>query len=497
MWPIVNRTTQATWLLLLALPAWLAGCPRQLRQPGRPAWLVAGSDNAYPPERYLFAAGSGPTRGEAEHAAAEKMQEKLQGLLARAAGSLVQYQVCGGLVDPRLDTRPLLELLPRPRIGPRWSSSDGTRHAAALVIDRQQALAGLRERVSLLAASASQNLDQARRHLRAGEIYPALRAALLALGGGVQALRISALAGVLAGSEPVTPASLAESSRLITTLLDSLEARTVRGHRQWLDERGRPREPLVAGVYFHRGQRTFPVSGLPVLFSPPEPAHPLPCVTNDVGLCSVELPAMTTAGRQELPVRFGLDAATITAFSAGSLPAGSAVFAGLRRRLGRALTSFSLAAAGKQAPRFMLLIEEYSSGRATGLHFSRALANEMRSRGFRPVEPGQLADDLAMSETIEEYAQVVRGRVEALISGRVNTHNPDRLSENFVLCRAGARLDVVDPSRPADARTVSDQVEAAGLDRRAACRRALAKLLERTTRAVLEAMAQIRGENRH
>lgn len=487
----------AIWLLTLAVPTGLSGCPRQLRRPqGRPAWLVAGSDNSYPPGRFLFAAGSGPSSAAAERAAAAKMAHMQKELLEQVSEKLSGYRVANSLVVAGRDLESLLELLPRPQPGPRWSSSDGTRHAAALVVDKQRAAAGLLERVTLLENTARRNLEKARRHLQADEISPALGSALLALAGNVQALRLGALAGVLADKKPPPPAGLAGCSRLLLTLLDSLEARTVRGNRQWLDNQGRLQQPLVAGVYVKRGKRTFPASNLPVLFSPPPPAQPLHGVTNDVGLSIAELPALAITKQQQLPVSFGLDAGSLMAFSVGRLPAASAVFDGLRRRLGRTLASFSLMTAGKQAPRFLVLIEEHRAAPGPNMRFTRALEEELSSKGFRPVQPGQMAADLAMSETTQEYAEVTRGHVEVLISGQVAISTPARLSKNFVLCRVEAHLDVLAPARPATVKSIVQQAESAGLDRRSACRRARTRLVKQAGQAVLQAATVIMGEQK-
>lgn len=447
---------------------------------GHPAWLVSRQHRCYPLASYIIGVAEGANISDAERKAradlSNVVDQKYRAALSRARKSRSGDPDWFDVLSGARESVPLQSL--DPRFALRWSSSDKSRSAAMLVIDRKQVSGMLSEEIGKhedscadLAGQASIAISSARDPSLALIVY------LRALEARSAAERARVLFEAVASGELPSRRGPQVSELLgsIGKLLGSIELVTISGDGQRAEAQGSLALPLVVGAYLVSGREKFPIKDLPLVFLPPGNKDAVGAVTSDVGTCAASFQKLAVVDHKDSFIKVILDAGGI--LSRAGINAADKSYRAIFEHNTIGGARFAYLSPGQAARRVMILIEESHLGRRvahSGL--GNILGRKLARRGLLLVDPRVAADDLALTETIEEAPEAVKNHADVLVYGSVTSVISRAVSSSFVFCKASGKIKVVELATGKKLGAVEQALSAAGRDNKAACQRALEKL---------------------
>ena len=472
----------------------VAGCPRP--RIGRPAWLVSGVHEIFPPADFLVGVGGGASAVQAGRNAVADLSGKLTSIYAEL---LQEHETArrksGAKFNPYTPGDEEFEALPVPSIGMRWSSSDGNHHAAMAVIDRHQAAATILEQIEQSAKSLATMASEAELAASGRDRAKALRMDLGALVARFTLLRQQVIYQAVSGAE--APASggpgADELLQRIRTVLDAVHIEVIRGNGQRVTEDGSLTAPLVAGAYYVAGQERFPIKGLPLVFLPPDPAPGVHAISSDVGTCAVEVTGLPASGSARNVVGVGLDRVRLLEGAGAAIDAAGLEFLGEWLSAPRA--EFAYLSRDQAVVRVMLLIEELRFGQLLPeSQAAKSISRQLVQAGFNVIDPSVAGEALAAIESLDEAPALVAPYVDVLVYGRLGSNVSQLINENFMFCMAGGKLRAVEPSSGKQLSTFDDTCKSAGQDRYSACQRASDRLVKKVLERLVRDISKTSGE---
>ncbi len=469
----MKRQLVPAHLALYAMVFLAAGCMHA--RIGRPAWMVSRQHQSYPPARYIVGVGEGISLEAAEKEARADLSTVLDQKFA-AALSQARKGKHNGPAWFEAGTDPVQSL--DSRVAVRWSSSDKSRNAVLVSVDRKQISEKLSGEIgkgedscSDLAGQASIALSETR------DPSAALLDYLRALDARSSAEGARVLLAAVAAGAPPSPRGPQASDLLdsIGKLLGSIELVAISGDGQRADAQGSLALPLVVGAYLVSGRERFPVVNLPLIFLPPGKKDALGAVTSDVGTCSANFQNLAVVQHDKSFISVVLD--TNEVLRRAGLDTADKRYRAIFEHQPIRSAHFAYLSPGQAARRVMILIEESHLGRRvahSGLGSS--LGRKLAERGLLLIDPHAATDDLAQTETLDEAPEATKNHADVLVYGSVTSEITRVISSSFVFCKASGKIKVVELATGKNLMTFEKSIAAAGQDDKSACQRALEKL---------------------
>jgi len=451
---------------------------------GRPAWVVSRQHRSYPPARYIVGVGEGISLEAAEKEARADLSTVLDQKYD-AALSQAKKGKHNGPAWFEVGTDPVQSL--DSRVAVRWSSSDKSRNAVLVSVDRKQISEKLSGEIdkgedscSDLAGQASSALSETR------DPSAALLDYLRALEARSSAEGTRILLRSVASDAPLPPRGPKASELLdsIGKLLGSIELVAISGDGQRANAQGSLALPLVVGAYLVSGRERFPITNLPLLFLPPGKKDALGAVTSDVGTCSANFQNLPVKKRTDSFISVVIDTDEI--LSQAGIDKAEKHYRAIFEHKSSAGAHLAYLSPGQTARRVMILIEESHLGRRvahSGLGSS--LGRKLAERGLLLIDPRVATDDLAQTETLAEAPEATKNHADVLVYGSVTSEISRVVSVSFVFCKATGKIKVVELATGKNLKTFEKIITAAGQDKKSACQRALEKLARKAVPALL------------
>ncbi len=463
----------------------LCACPRA--QLGRPAWLVTEQDAEFPRERFCLAASGAEDPARAEVLAGQLLRRKLERML-RAADDDERPECSRELAQRTVWFLGSLE----PATLRSWSRSDGNLHAVLVGLEVSQIQDQLQQAKERLEREAKEQLEETDRVLNSGRPIAGAKCALEACQKLLVIESLERAVAHLQERQPVREDPPAVLER-VRRELDGLQLRVVRGDAQRRRPDGRLEAPVLLGVYRRAAEGKLPAEGVPLLVEPPPSAPPVSCVTSELGLCQIGLENLPDVPAAQARVSIELDLTGI----AEQRAADSCVRRMCLRWLGSKgpKADFYYLSAPAAAGRGMVLLEPGAGMRSALLEmFRRRIEAAISERGLSLVPQQAAADELAMTESLDEAPEAVRRVADYVVTGGLPAFVLRRVADGFFFCQARARLKITKTADGSVELDLDRQRQAAGRDGDGACRRALDALARECAAEAGKALAA-RGEN--